>query len=189
MIQHILTLLTRPQSVTRFAFFQNPTYLFVYKIYQDCGYSTDQFVGIPEDSDGLHVDYLETFLKEKFGDKVDGDGDIYSAVVYCVPTHANPSSTIMSGERRKKLVKVAKQYNVLVVCDDVYDLLTYEGTAPKRMVAYDFESESDKPAVISNCSFSKIVAPGLRTGWSEAHESLVKRLGLRYSFFFFSSVL
>ncbi|KAI8146251.1 pyridoxal phosphate-dependent transferase [Fennellomyces sp. T-0311] len=185
MIQHILTLLTRPQSVTRFAFFQNPTYLFVYEIFKDCGYSVDQFVSIPEDSDGLDVDHLETFLKENFGDGGDGNhenSDIYSAVVYCVPTHANPSSTIMSGERREKLVKLAKHYNVLVICDDVYDLLTYEGTAPKRLVAYDFESESDKPAVISNCSFSKILAPGLRTGWIEARESIIKRLGLSGSF-------
>ncbi|KAI9485137.1 pyridoxal phosphate-dependent transferase [Zychaea mexicana] len=185
MLEHMLTMLTRPQTVTRFAFFQNPTYHFVFRIFQECGFSTDQFVGIPEDCDGLDVDYLETFIKEHFehddgsSTRDNSHGDFYDAVLYCVPTHANPSSSILSKERREKLVTLAKQYNVLIICDDVYDLLTYQGVAPQRLVAYDFASKSDRPVVISNCSFSKILAPGLRVGWVEAQEALVKRLGLR----------
>ncbi|KAI7859621.1 pyridoxal phosphate-dependent transferase [Circinella umbellata] len=181
MIEHVLTILTRPQSTTKYAFFQNPTYHFGFRIFQDAGFSKNQFVGVPDDANGLNIDFLESSLKEKFGSGSDTTDDYYNAVLYCVPTHGNPSSSILSEERREKLVKLAKQYNVLIICDDVYDLLTYQGIAPKRVVAYDLESNS-KPVVISNCSFSKILAPGMRVGWVEAHETLVKRLGLSGSF-------
>ena len=178
MIEHILTILTRPQSTTKYAFFQNPTYHFGFRIFQEAGFSKHQFVGVPDDGNGLDVNHLESSLKEKFGSGSDSTDGYYDAVLYCVPTHANPSSSILSEERRKKLVKLAKQYNVLIICDDVYDLLTYRGIPPKRVLAYDLESDS-KPVVISNCSFSKILAPGMRVGWIETHETLVERLGLR----------
>ncbi|KAI9250943.1 pyridoxal phosphate-dependent transferase [Phascolomyces articulosus] len=186
MLEHILAMLTRPESVTKYALFQNPTYHLSFRIFEETGFTKDQFVGIPEDNQyGLDVDYLEAFLKDKFGSGQDnGKDDYYDAVLYCVPTHANPSSTILPEEQREKLVKLARQYNVLVICDDVYDLLTYQGTMPKRVVAYDLESNdgSSKPVIISNGSFSKILAPGMRVGWIEAHEALIKRIGLSGSY-------
>lgn len=178
-LQHLLTMLTRPESATRYAFFQDPTYHFVYQIYNGAGFKKSQFIGIPDDSNGFDVDVLETFLEQHLDKDEAAKSDFYSAVLYCVPTHANPTSSILSAERRQKLVQLARQYNVLVICDDVYDLLTYKGDTPKRIVAYDLESmtSSDKPTVISNGSFSKILAPGMRAGWIEAHPSLIQRVG------------
>lgn len=177
-LQHLLTMLTRPESATRFAFFQDPTYHFVYQIYNGAGFKKSQFIGIPDDSNGLDVDALETFLEQHLS-KDEAKSEFYSAVLYCVPTHANPTSSILSAERREKLVQLARQYNVLVICDDVYDFLTFEGVTPKRTVVFDLESmsPSDKPTVISNGSFSKILAPGMRAGWIEAHPSLIQRVG------------
>ncbi|CDH53994.1 aspartate tyrosine aromatic aminotransferase [Lichtheimia corymbifera JMRC:FSU:9682] len=182
-LQHLLTMLTRPESTTRYAFFQDPTYHLVYQIYNDAGFKKSQFIGIPDDSNGLDVDALEIFLEQHLS-KDEAKSEFYSAVLYCVPTHANPTSSILSAERRQKLVQLARQYNVLVICDDVYDFLTFEGVTPKRTVAFDLESmtPSDKPTVISNGSFSKILAPGMRAGWIEAHPSLIQRVGSCGSF-------
>ncbi|ORY93332.1 pyridoxal phosphate-dependent transferase [Syncephalastrum racemosum] len=185
-VQHILTMLTRPASTTRFAFFQNPTYHFEYKIFSDVGFTDNQFVGVPEDSDGLCTDSFEEILRARFpaGPEVSDDA-FYSAVLYCVPTHANPSSTILSHARRAELVRLAREYNVLVICDDVYDMLTFDqDPLPRRLVAYDLDDlqhkQCGRPVVISNGSFSKILAPGSRAGWIEAHPELVDRLGLWY---------
>lgn len=185
-VQHILSMLTRPASTTRFAFFQNPTYHLEYKIFSDVGFTEEQFVGVPEDSDGLCTHAFEEILQARFPDGPDTSADgFYSAVLYCVPTHANPSSTILSHARRVELVRLAREYNVLVICDDVYDILTFDqDPLPKRLVAYDLddlrEKTCGKPSVISNGSFSKILAPGSRAGWIEAHPDLVDKLGLWY---------
>ena len=59
----------------------------------------------------------------------------------------------------------------LIFCDDVYNLLYYEAdTSPKRLLAYDDRSDQnyDGGRVVSNGTFSKILAPGSRVGWMEA---------------------
>jgi DNA-binding transcriptional MocR family regulator len=113
----------------------------------------------------------------------DDTNTIYNSVLYCVPTHANPTGSILSLEKRKRLVELGKQYNMLIICDDVYDILTFEGSIPKRMVAFDLESSTEdgsKSVVISNGSFSKLLAPGARVGWIEAGETIIKQVGAWY---------
>jgi DNA-binding transcriptional MocR family regulator len=58
----------------------------------------------------------------------------------------------------------------LVFCDDVYNLLYFENTSPKRLFAYDNPSDQDYDGgrVVSNGTFSKILSPGIRVGWIEA---------------------
>ncbi|KAI8367683.1 pyridoxal phosphate-dependent transferase [Radiomyces spectabilis] len=178
-LQHMLTLLTRPESTTRFAFFQNPTYHLVYNIFLDCGFKKDQFIPVSENDTGLDVDALAEFLEKHFPqgkDESNNDDGFYSAVMYCVPTHANPTSSILSAAKRARLVQLARRYNMLIICDDVYDILTFDGNVPKRLVAYDLETEGP-PVVVSNGSFSKILAPGARVGWMEAQTALIQRLG------------
>ncbi|KAF7722551.1 hypothetical protein EC973_002975 [Apophysomyces ossiformis] len=175
-LERILTILTRPQGMTRFAIFQNPTYHLVFKVFENVGFHQDQFVGISDRGDGLDVDELERFLQSHLSPDTDSALPVhYAAVLYCVPTHANPTSSVLSPERRSKLVDLARKYNVLVICDDVYDLLTYGSLPPpKRVVAYDVETKG-KPVVISNGSFSKLLAPGIRVGWIEAQEAIIDR--------------
>lgn len=176
-MQHCLSLLTRPGSVTRYAFFQNPTYHLVYRIFTDVGYDTSQFVGIPDTDTGLDVDYFQRFLETHLSSDDSNSSEYYTAVLYCVPTHANPTSSTLSPNKRRRLVELAKKYNVLLICDDVYDLLTFDELAPKRVVAYDLEADDGKPVVVSNCSYSKILAPGSRAGWIEAPPKIISKLG------------
>ncbi|KAL9558926.1 hypothetical protein PS6_001037 [Mucor atramentarius] len=187
-LQHLLTILTRPQTVTRHVYFQDPTYFLAFDVFFNVGFTRDQFIGIPEEKDsGINVDKLENYLIEHHhrGSIDKDDSMIFDSVLYCVPTHANPTGSILSNEKRKRLVQLAKEHNMLIICDDVYDILTFEGEIPKRLVAYDLEStdsEGGKHVVVSNGSFSKLLAPGSRAGWIEAGETIIKQVGACGSF-------
>lgn len=87
----------------------------------------------------------------------------YSAACYLVPTYQNPIGTILSEEKCKRIIHLARKYNVLLFCDDVYNMYHYEGKPIKRLFAYDDVNDEDygKGSVISNCTFSKILAPAL----------------------------
>lgn len=73
----------------------------------------------------------------------------------------------------QEIVNIAREFELLVVAEDVYNMLTYEadaktGGAPKRLLAYDRMSDAAyKGNVISNGTFSKILSPGARVGWLE----------------------
>lgn len=112
---------------------------------------------------------------------------IFKHVIYAVPSFSNPSSRVMSLRRREQLVRLARQYDALIVTDDVYDMLQFASSphAPSKILdrAYlprivDVDRYLDGGPIdtwgsaISNGSFSKIVAPGCRTGWAEATEKL-----------------
>ena len=67
----------------------------------------------------------------------------------------------MSAEDCKNLIDLAKEFKLLIVCDDVYNLLWYEGdSCPKRLLQWDKEGSN----IISNGTFSKVLAPGVRVG-------------------------
>jgi DNA-binding transcriptional MocR family regulator len=116
---------------------------------------------------------------------------IYKHVIYAVPTFSNPSFKTMSLRRREQLVRVAREYDALVITDDVYDFLqwpssaTTDGSSLKTAVLpriVDVDSYLDGGAeregadgfgnAASNGSFSKICGPGLRTGWMEGTAKL-----------------
>jgi 2-aminoadipate transaminase len=102
-------------------------------------------VGVPMDEDGLIPDELP-------------EGDF--AFLYTIPTFQNPSGRTLSLERRRRLAELARERQLLVLEDDPYGLVRYDGD-PLPSV---FElANSDHVAYCS--SFSKTVAPGLRVGW------------------------
>lgn len=179
-LQHILTILTRPQTTTRHVFFQDPTYFLAFDIFLNVGFTRDQFIGIPEEGEtGINVDMLEAQLSQL---DISHDKSIFNSLLYCVPTHANPTGSILSAEKRKRLVELGRRFNMLIICDDVYDILTFEGDIPQRLVAYDLQDPDEKHVVISNASFSKLLAPGARAGWIETSEDLIQRVGASGSF-------
>ncbi|KOS20655.1 Uncharacterized protein ESCO_006817 [Escovopsis weberi] len=118
---------------------------------------------------------------------------LYRHVIYTVPSCANPSGKVMSLSRREGLVSLARRHDALVVCDDVYDFLQWplEGPATARdeletmmrlprLCDIDRLASVDDPRgfghAVSNGSFSKLVGPGVRTGWVEGSHAFT--LGL-----------
>ena len=91
-------------------------------------------------------------------------------LLYLVPTFNNPSGTTLNIERRRQLVKLAREYDLLVVEDDVYHQLWYDAAPPPSIY-----SLAPAENIIRLGSFSKILAPGLRLGWMQAAPEIIQR--------------
>ena len=109
-----------------------------------------EIVPLEMDEDGLVPEALEQAL---------GEGSA-PAFLYTISTFQNPSGRTMSEERRRRVVEIARERNLLVLEDDPYGLVRYEGTAPPLL--FDIDG-GDHVAYAS--SFSKTIAPGLRVGY------------------------
>ena len=124
---------------------ENPTYDRPLKILRELG---AEVVALPTDDDGLDVDALERELA------VGGP-----AFLYLIPTFQNPSGRTLPVDRRRRVAELAAEHDLLVLEDDPYGLVRYEGEALPSL--FDLSGGS----VIYSSSFSKTVAPGLRVGW------------------------
>src|SRR6476646_2111359 len=107
-------------------------------------------VGLPMDDDGLQVDALERALAE--GEK--------PAFLYTIATFQNPSGRTLTTERRKRIAELAREHELLVLEDDPYGLVRYEGETPPTI----FELEGGTNVAYAS-SFSKTIAPGVRVGY------------------------
>lgn len=94
-------------------------------------------------------------------------------LIYTVPDFQNPTGVTMSLERRQRLIELANAHDLLVVEDSPYRALRYEGDAVPTIKSLDTEGR-----VIHLGSFSKILAPGMRLGWTVASPEITARLGL-----------
>ena len=124
-------------------------------------------VGVPVDRDGMNTDALAEELERltSNGEKVKG--------IYVVPNFQNPMGTTLSLERRKRLVELARQYDLIVIEDDPYHDLIFEGEHLPPLKAIDQEDR-----VIHLRSISKTYAPGLRLGWTVAEPGIIGRMAL-----------
>jgi 2-aminoadipate transaminase len=121
--------------------------------------------GIPLDEDGMRVDLLEDKIKELL------KNEITPKFIYTVPTFQNPAGVIMPESRRKELVNIANEYDLVVVEDDPYSKLRYDCQAVKPIKAFD-----DEGRVIYMSTFSKILSPGFRLAWTIASPELTRKM-------------
>jgi 2-aminoadipate transaminase len=124
-------------------------------------------VQVELDADGMRVDLLEDTL-----DRLKAAGRT-PKFVYTVPTFQNPAGVTMSLERRRQLVRIAKQRELFVLEDNPYGLLRYEGEPLPPLYALD-----GGEFVIYLGTFSKILSPGLRLGWTAAPRPVLEKLNL-----------
>ncbi len=153
-LELICTLFTRPGDTI---FVEEPSYFLALKIFKDHDLN---IVGIPMDKNGLDVGMLEEKLKKET-----------PKFLYTVPTFHNPASVTLSLKRRKKLAEICHKNRVLIVADEVYHFLSYQGSLPPSMGKW-----IDQCDLISLGSFSKILAPGLRLGWMHSNSKLIKTI-------------
>jgi 2-aminoadipate transaminase len=138
---------------------ERPTYDRPLKILRELGTHIE---ALHCDDEGLDPDALEEALKS--GEK--------PAFVYLIPTFQNPSGRTLSEERRRRVAELAREHEVLVLEDDPYSLVRFEGE-PLPSV---FELSGGEIAYSS--SFSKTIAPGLRVGWFVLPEPLARDVEL-----------
>ncbi|MFN8506568.1 MAG: PLP-dependent aminotransferase family protein [Dehalococcoidia bacterium] len=127
-------------------------------------------VPVPMDELGMRVYLLEEEMKKL------ADQGKRAKFLYCIPTHQNPAGCTLPMDRRERIVELAREYNTFVLEDDAYGELWFEKTPPPSLFAL---SGGDHAVKIS--SFSKILATGLRLGWTMGPVSLTARMAaLRY---------
>ncbi|KAH6644650.1 pyridoxal phosphate-dependent transferase [Boeremia exigua] len=201
----LLNVFTDP-SYTRRVWFVAPAYHLSFRIVQDAGFH-DKFRAVPEDEEGIDIDYFRNEIK-KVEEEALSPGvvqpkhkpvsrpwaKVYKHVIYCVPTFSNPSSKTMSLRRRTELLELAREYDALVITDDVYDFLQWPSKITSESETLSVE-QSHLPRIVdidrtldggaeregadgfgnavSNMSFSKISSPGLRCGWCEGTPKFV----------------
>jgi 2-aminoadipate transaminase len=124
-------------------------------------------VHIDVDSEGMRVELLDDVL-----DRLDRDGRT-PKFVYTVPSFQNPAGVTMSLERRHKLVEIAHRRELLVLEDNPYGLLRYEGSPQPTLRSLD-----GGVYVMYLGTFSKILSPGIRLGWVVAPPPVLEKINL-----------
>jgi 2-aminoadipate transaminase len=124
-------------------------------------------VQIDMDADGMRVDLLEEAL-----DRLDREGR-RPKFVYTVPSFQNPAGVTMSQPRRRRLVEIAHERELLVLEDNPYGLLRYEGDPPPPLLSLD-----GGIYVMYLGTFSKILSPGIRLGWVVAPPPVLEKINL-----------
>jgi 2-aminoadipate transaminase len=131
-----------------------------------CSYQAD-VRQVEMDGDGMRIDLLEELLAEL---QEEGKRPKF---VYTVPSFQNPAGVTLSLERRARLVELARLHELLVVEDNPYGLLRYEGEALPPLYQLD-----GGDFVIYLGTFSKILSPGIRLGWVVAPPPVLDKIVL-----------
>jgi 2-aminoadipate transaminase len=143
---------------------EGPTYPGAVPVF--CSYQA-AVVQIEMDDDGMRIDVLEAEL-----DRLAREGRT-PKFVYTIPSFHNPGGVTLSLERRQSLVRLARERELLVLEDNPYGLLRYEGDALPTLYSLDRGEY-----VIYLGTFSKILSPGLRVGWTVAPRPVLEKLNL-----------
>jgi 2-aminoadipate transaminase len=112
--------------------------------------------GINLDENGIDVPSLRTVL--------DRNKLIPPKFLYITPNFHNPAGTLYTEQRKKDLVRVLKEHDLLLIEDDAYGELYFDEEARKRVVPMKTLYEKEL-TICSTGTFSKILGPGFRLGW------------------------
>ena len=123
---------------------------------------------IDTDADGMRIDLLEEELA-----RLDREGRV-PKLIYTIPSFHNPAGVTMSEDRRRRLVEIAAARNLVVLEDNPYGRLRFEGE-PLPTLA---ELDAGRGHVVYLGTFSKILAPGLRLGYAVAPQAIAAKLNL-----------
>ena len=124
-----------------------------------------QVIGVPVDHDGMNTASLRTELEEaaKQGIRVKG--------IYVIPNFQNPSGATLSMKRRKEIIRIADSYDLIIIEDDPYGDLQFDGKALPPLVSMD-----NSGRVIHLRSFSKTFSPGMRLGYVIGQKKIVRQM-------------
>ncbi len=121
--------------------------------------------GIPFDEQGMRSDKLEEKLRElqEQGTK--------PKFIYIIPDFQNPAGITMPESRRKEIIELARQYDVLIIEDSPYREIRFEGEHQKTLFQLDNSGQ-----VVTLGTFSKTFAPGFRLGWAIGHKDIIDKM-------------
>ena len=137
---------------------ENPSFIGSLNAFRSFGVN---LVGVDIDDDGINIEKLESALKCNPNAKF----------IYTIPTFQNPSGTTMSLEKRKTLYALAKKYGVLILEDNPYSDTRFAGEELPTLKSLDEDG-----IVIYAGTFSKVISPGLRVGFTVAPKEIVQKM-------------
>lgn len=120
-----------------------------------------KLVGVDVDNDGMNIEKLEKALQENENVRF----------IYTIPNFQNPSGITMSLEKRKKVYELAKKYGVLILEDNPYGDLRYNGEFVPAIKSMDTDD-----IVMYAGSFSKVIAPGIRVAYAIAPSPIIQKM-------------
>lgn len=123
---------------------------------------------VPMDDNGLRIDLLEERL-----DLLDRQG-VRPKLLYTIPNFHNPAGVTMSRERRERLIRIAHERELLIVEDNPYGQIRFEGESLPSL----WELDDGEGWVVYLSTFSKILAPGVRVGWVAAPPPVLRKMNL-----------
>lgn len=128
-----------------------------------------QLVGVPLQDDGVDCEALENTITNLI------KSNKKPKFFYTIPNFQNPGGATLSIEKRKKIYEISKKYDLVVLEDDPYGDLYFNGEEKDYLPIKSFGS--DAPVVYMG-SFSKILCPGFRLGWILGDENLIDKAAL-----------
>ena len=120
-----------------------------------------KLVGVSVEADGMNMQELEKALDENPN----------ARMIYTIPNFQNPAGVTMSLEKRHKLYELAKAHNVMILEDNPYGDLRVAGEDIPNIKSFDEDG-----IVIYSGSFSKILAPGIRVGFTVAPAAVIAKM-------------
>ncbi len=117
---------------------------------------------VPVDAEGLRVDQLSDLVRE---------AGRTPKLIHVIPNHQNPTGLTLSLDRRTALLSLADEWDALILEDDPYAWLGFDGDQLPSLFGLDTASR-----VVAVNTFSKILAPGLRVGWVLGPPAVISRM-------------
>lgn len=141
---------------------ERPTYLSALQVFRSYGAET---VSVEGDSDGLDLADLEAKLLQ-----------YKPKMLYVIPTFSNPTGKAWSLERRKAVLELCSRHDTLILEDNPYGELKFGDASLTYPSIFSLAPSVEGSCVVYTSTFSKTVAPGLRTGWVMADPGIIRNL-------------
>jgi 2-aminoadipate transaminase len=153
---------------------ENPSYLGALSAFRSYGV---RFLPVEMDGEGLRTSLLARELREL--ESSAGVGEEYfqnmPKFLYTIPDFQNPTGVTMSLARRRELLEVAAEYDLLIVEDVPYKWLRFAGEDLPMLSALERRPADGGRRVIGLYTFSKILSPGMRLGWVTADPAVIDK--------------
>jgi 2-aminoadipate transaminase len=103
---------------------------------------------------------------------------IYVKFIYTVPNFQNPAGVTLAAERRRELLEVAREHDLVILEDNPYGMLRFEGESLPSIASLEQETNGGTDRVVYLGTFSKIFAPGVRLGWVHAQPGILHKINI-----------
>lgn len=136
---------------------ESPSYCYSLPLFQSAGL---RIFGLPVGTDGINPDDIEDlYLNHQI------------RMVFLNPTYQNPTGTVLTDRRRKKVLEISEKLGIPIVEDDPFSLLSFEDKTHSSIKSFDYNGN-----VLYIGSLSKVIASSLRIGWLIGPQSVISRL-------------